>query len=154
MILSYVRSGMEIGFHIAALPTPLPRPAGQIMANLGAFLSSPFQKIAGWLGYTLWVLLCAKLLGGRATVAQTLGATALYAIPHVLNIFNFVDCLGPVLGLVALGWSIAIYVKALAAAHDFSIGKAALAAVAPAVLGAILALAGGFLTLILIALSG
>ena len=72
----YMRTGIEIGLDIEALPAPLPRPLGRLLLDLGTFLSLPFSRIASWIGYTIWVLLVAKLLGGRATVPQSLGATA------------------------------------------------------------------------------
>lgn len=149
---SNMRAGMEMGLQIDALPTRLPKPLGRILQNLGAFLSLPFSRMAGWVGYGIWVLLVAKLLGGRATVSQMLGATALYAVPHVLDILGFVPCLGGLLGLVATVWGIAIYVKALAVANGFSIGRAIIAVVVPALAIGVLVLMGmlGFLTMVLV----
>lgn len=151
---AYVRAAMEIGFAIEELYTPLPKLAGRVLTNLGAFLSLPFSRMAGWLGYTIWVLLVAKLLGGRATVAQALGATALYAVPHVLDILGFVRCLGGLLGLVATVWGIAIYVKALAVANDFDIGRAVVATVVPGLVGGGLAMVGALAFFILMLASG
>ena len=81
-----------------------------------------------------------------------LGATALYAVPHGLDILGFVPCLGGVLGLVATVWGIAIYVKALAVANDFSTSRAIVATVVPALIGMTSVLLGllGFLILILV----
>ena len=123
-ILAYIRPNMEMGFSIAELDTPLPQPVGRVLADVGAFVSLPFGRLAGWVGYGMWVLLVAKLLGGRATASQTLGGTVLYAVPQVLNVLGFVPCLGGLLGLVATVWGIGIYIKALAVANHFSIGKA------------------------------
>jgi len=153
-VIPYMRAGMRMGFRIENLPTRLPKPVGRVLQDLGAFLSLPFGRLAGWMGYTLWVLLVAKLLGGRATVSQMLGATALYAVPHVLNILGLVPCLGGILGLVAIVWGIAIYVKAVAVANEFSIGRAVAATVAPALAGAALALLGLLVFLILALVSG
>lgn len=141
-IIPNVRAGIGIGVRIANLPTPLPQPLGRMLENLGAFLSLPFGRLTGWIGYGLWVMLAAKLLGGRATVSQMLGATALYAVPHVLGILSVVPCLGGILGLAATVWGIAIYVKALAVANGFSIGRATAATVLPALAGGALALVG------------
>jgi hypothetical protein len=148
-----IRSGMALGLEIEALPTRLPKPIARLFANLGSFLSLPFGRLASWAGYTIWVMLIAKLLGGRATVSQTLGATALYAVPHILGILDVVRCLGGLLGLVAAVWGIAIYVKALAVANEFSIGRAIVATVVPALVGAALALMG-LLFLLIMALAG
>ena len=136
------RPGIEIGARIADLPTPLPRPVGAVLTNLGAFLSLPFSRLAGWLGYGIWVMLVAKLLGGRATISQMLGTTALYAAPHVLDVFQPVPCLGGILGLVATVWGVAIYVKALAVSNEFGIGKAVLATLLPALVILLLSLIG------------
>jgi len=153
-MLRYMRPNIAMGLRIATLPTRLPRPVGRILQDLGAFLSLPFSRIAGWLGYGIWVLLVAKLLGGRATVSQMLGATALYAVPHVLDLLNFVPCLGGLLGLVATVWGIAIYVKALAVANKFSVGRAVIATVVPALVFGALLLIGALSLIILIAASG
>jgi hypothetical protein len=148
----YARAGMEMGLRIEALPTRLPKPVGRALTDLGAFLSLPFSRMASWIGYTIWVLLVAKLLGGRAKVPQVLGATALYAVPHVLDILGFVPCLGGVLGLVATVWGIAIYVKAMAVVNNFSIERAIVATVVPALAGGALAMLG-FLTIFILALA-
>jgi len=155
-LLKYARPNIEIGFRIAALPTPLPKPVGSVLQDLGAFLSSPFSRMAKWLGYGIWVLLVAKLLGGRATVSQALGATALYAVPHALDILSPVPCLGGVIGLVTTIWGIAIYVKALAVANGFSVGRAVASVVVPALVIGALALTGllGILILALMSAGG
>ncbi len=149
-----LQGGMEMGFSIAELPTPLPRPLGQLLQNLGAFLSLPFSRLAGWIGYALWVLLVAKFLDGKATLSQMMGTTALYAVPHVLGILSFVPCLGSLLGLVATVWGIAIYVKAVAVANDFSIGRAIAATVIPALVSAGLALMGLLVIFVMALLTG
>jgi hypothetical protein len=153
-VIPNIRAGMAIGYRIEALPTRLPKPLGRVLEDLGVFLSLPFSRLAGWIGYGIWVLLASKLLGGRATASQMLGATALYAVPHVLGVLGFVPCLGGMLGLAATGWGVAIYVKALAVANDFSIGRAVVATVAPALLGGALALLGMLVILVLALVSG
>ena len=79
--------------------------------------------------------------------------TALYALPHAFDILGFVPCLGPLLGLSATIWGIAIYVKAVAVANEFSVGKAILATVLPALAGLLLTLTG-LVTFIVIARAG
>ncbi len=153
-IIAYMRIGMGIGFDIESLPTQWPEPVGRVLQDLGAFLSLPFSRLAGWMGYSLWVLLVAKLMGGRATVSQMLGATALYAVPHVLDFLGFVSCLGPTLGLVTTVWGIAIYVKALTVASDFSIGRAITATIVPALIIAALSLLGMLMLFVLVLATG
>ena len=133
-ILPYIRPQFEMGVRIARLPTPLPKPLGALLTALGAFLSRPLARMAAWLAYGIWVLLFARLLGGRATAAQMLGCTALYAVPHVFDILSPVPCLGALIGLATAIWGIVIYVKALAVASGLGTGKAILAAILPALL--------------------
>jgi len=152
-IVAYMKAGMEMGFRIEELPTRLPKPVGRVLTDLGAFLSLPFSRMAGWAGYAIWVLLVAKLLGGRATVAQQLGTTALYAVPHVLDILGSVQCLGGIARLVATVWGIAIYVKAVAVANEFSIGRAIVATVVPVLVGGTLALMGALAMVLFLALA-
>ena len=142
---------IEMVTAIAAIPPNLsflPGWLGRLLASLGAWLSSPVAWIAGWLGYALWVMLFAKLLGGRATLSKMLGATTLFAAPHVFNVFTGLLALlgripvaGPCLSglgvLIGLGlwvWGTVVYVKATATANEFGLGKATLATILPAVL--------------------
>ncbi len=148
-IVANMEAGIDMGLRIEALPTALPKPLGRVLQDLGQWLSLPFGRVAGWIGYAIWVLLAAKLLGGRATASEMLGATALYATPHVLGILGFVPCLGGLLGLAATLWGIAIYVKAVAVSHRLSIGRAIVATILPGLLLGALLLMGGLTTLIL-----
>lgn len=141
-IVRAARLGIAAGVEIANLPALLPRPVGRLLAAFGLWLSLPFARsglpltaaaLSIWLGYGIWVMLLAKLLGGRGTLAGFLGTSALYAVPHALTVFAFVPCLGPILGLVAVVWGAVIYVKATAVSHDLSGGRAAVAALVPAV---------------------
>ncbi len=137
-VLPNIQAGIQLGWRISQLKTPLPKFLSVIFEFAGDFLSTPWGRMARWMGYTLLVLLVAKLLGGRATLPQMLGATAVYIIPHILGIFSFIPCLGGLLGLMAMLWGIAIYIKAVAVANDFSAGRAATATVIPAVVFAAL----------------
>jgi hypothetical protein len=60
-----------------------------------------------------------------------------------------VPCLGGLLGVVATVWGIAIYVKALAVANEFTIGRAIVATLLPALV--IIVLSGLGLLALLIA---
>jgi len=131
MIQNYVEAGMEIGSRIAEIPTPLPSPAREIFKAIGRAVSSPFRRMFAWMFYGLLVLVAAKILGGKATIQQMLGCTSLYVVPHVLDAFGFVPCLGGLLSLMAFVWGIVIYVKGVAVAHDFGYSKAILAFLLP-----------------------
>jgi hypothetical protein len=132
MIVGSIEAGLDIGFEIAQLPTPLPRPVKGFLQALGGWVTAPLLRLGGWMGYAFWVLLVAKLLGGRATLSQMLGCTALYVAPQILTILQVVPCLGPILAFVAFVWGLVIYIKATAVANELSPGRALLAAILPA----------------------
>jgi len=87
-------------------------------------------------------------------VSQMLGTTALYAVPHILDVLSVVPCVGGVAGLVAALWGVAIYVKAVSVANHFSLGRAAVATLLPTILGAAAALVGLLLVITLAAVGG
>jgi hypothetical protein len=132
MIVGSIEAGLDIGFEIAQLPTPLPRPVKDFLQALGGWVTAPLLRLGGWMGYAFWVLLVAKLLGGRATLSQMLGCTALYAAPQILTILQVIPCLGPILAFVAFVWGLVIYIKATAVANELGPGRALLAAILPA----------------------
>lgn len=144
------REGFAIAADIQSMPYNvrfLPRWLERLLNALGSWLSTPLAWLGAWAWYALWVMLFAKLLGGRASLAKFLGATALFVVPHVLGVLTaLLDLLGRVpvagscfgvlsglIGFAAAVWGIAIYVKATAVANEFSLGKATLATVLPIV---------------------
>jgi len=143
-----IHMGMDIGFEIAALPRLLPRPIAEFFEALGTWLSLPFARAGGWMFYALVVLLVAKLLKGRATIAQMLACTSLYVVPQTLNIvgvlLSYIRCAGGVLSaivsLVAMVWSIVVYIKGVAVANELSNGKAILATILPALVAGVIVL--------------
>jgi hypothetical protein len=164
-ILAQIRDVMQIvvdaGARITALPRPLPAPVGTLFESFGRYASRPFADsglpLAGatlgtWLGYGIWVMLFAKLLNGRGTLTGFFGATAFFALPFLLTFFGFIPVLGPLLGLIAFIWGVAIYVKATAISHDFSYGRAAVAVFLPLLIIAVLVavFGAGIVTLIAI----
>ena len=88
------RVGMDIATQISEVEAVLPQPMGIIFEQLGVWASRPFGGSAGvplavatlgaWLGYGIWVMLIAKLFGGRGTLPGFFGTTALFAIPQLL----------------------------------------------------------------------
>ena len=127
----YITSGMEVGSRIAETPAPLPAMAGDLFEAVGQFVSYPFGWMSTWMLYGLLVLVAAKILGGRATVQQMLGCTALAAVPFILGVFGFIPQLGYWPGLIAFLWGLVIYVMGTAVANEFGIGKAILAVILP-----------------------
>ncbi len=116
---SNFRAGLQIGAEVEALPTILPKPLGVLFEAMGNWLSRPFARLGGWLGYALWVMLAARLLGGTGGLRSFLATTSLYAIPQLLTFLSPVPCLGATLSLIAAVWGWAIYIKATAVAHGW-----------------------------------
>jgi hypothetical protein len=162
-MLDQIEQGIELGMdsarQIAAIPTPLPSPIGAILQAIGSYVSRPFTDtgfplsrvaLSTWLGYGIWVMLFAKLMGGRAGLVSFFGATALYAGPFILTLFSFLPILGPLLAIVAFVWGWLIYIKSTKVSHDFGYGKGIVAALLPLLIGAVLValFAGGIGSLI------
>lgn len=129
--LDNFQAGLNLGLEVAALPPRLPRSVANTLQALGRYLSAPFAWVGGWLAYLSWVILAAKLLGGKAGIRQMVSTTSLYGIPQALNVLGFVPYLGNLLWVVAFTWGVIIYVKAVAVANDFDWSRAALATLAP-----------------------
>lgn len=152
----------QIAAEIQQLPTALPRPVAEAFKSIGAWLSRPFAgspfplavaSLATWLGYGIFVMLFAKLLGGRGTLHGFFGATGFYAAPHVLSLFLPVPVLGAILSFVGFVWGVVIYSVATAVSHRLSAGRALVAVFAPLI--AILALVALFILAVsLVALIG
>ncbi len=131
---------LTIGTEVSALPARLPKSFGAIFRAVGGWLSRPFADgsfplaaaaLGTWLGYGVWVMLFARLLGGRGALHGFFGSTALFAAPHLLGVFSRVPVLGAVLGVIAFLWGVLIYVKATAVSHELSLGRATLAVALP-----------------------
>lgn len=140
---------LQIRQEVDQLPTTFPRPVGAVLEALGTWVSLPFSgalpfgsgvlplavvSLGAWLGYGFWVMLAAKLLGGRGTLHGFFGATALYAVPHVLDLFGWVPFIGGILGFIAYVWGAVVYVKATQASHQLSFERALIAVLLPIVL--------------------
>jgi hypothetical protein len=123
--------GASIGVAIDALPRPLPRTVGGFLQAFGNWLSVPFNHLAAWMGYAIWVLLFAKIFGGRGGVNRFLGLTAFYAVPNLLGFLNFIPYLGGVIALVGVVWGWVVYVKAVQVSQEFMPGKAILISILP-----------------------
>lgn len=132
--------GAQVAADVIALPTPLPRPIGSILQALGGWISRPLADgglplaaagLGTWLGYGVWVLLFARLLGGRGTLHGFFGATALFAVPHLLDIFARVPYVGAALGIAAFIWGLLIYIKATAVSQQLTFERALLAVLLP-----------------------
>jgi hypothetical protein len=123
---------LDLQGELEGLPRPLGRGAGYALAGLERAVAAPYRRLAVWLPYTLVVFALARALGGRASLAQMLGATSLYAVPHLLDVLRPLPWLGPAAGLAAFGWGAVIYVKATAAANDLGPVQSILVTALPA----------------------
>lgn len=125
--------GTSIAVGIDALPRPLPYAVGGFFQALGSWISSPFVHLSAWMSYAIWVLLFAKISGGRGGAGRFFGSTALYAVPNLIGVLAFIPFLGAVFRLVGIIWGWVVYVKALQISQDFTVGKALLVAILPVV---------------------
>lgn len=136
-----IREGILMGMEIAALPPrggAALKPIAAGLEFLGNWFETPFQ--AGWLVslFFLGILvhLGARIAGGRGTITQLLGLTALAFAPALLTIvpiaLNTVDRmstlpglagLASVIGLLITLWQLGIYVKAVSVAEEISLGQ-------------------------------
>jgi len=137
--------GASIGVAIDALPRPLPRAFGGFFQSFGGWISVPFVHLASWMSYAIWVLLFAKITGGRGGVNRFLGLTALYAVPNLLGFLIFIPILGPVFRLVGVIWGWVVYVKAVQVSQEFTPGKAILVAILPVIAAIVVVLFFTFL---------
>lgn len=102
-------------------PSPLGAVAG--------IITNPFTLILGWLIYGLLAHVCARLLGGQASIGQTYGATALSAAPQLLNLVNFIPYVE--VGGVVGTWALICNFLALKTAHRLTTGRAVWATILP-----------------------
>lgn len=121
--------------------------------RLLTLIVTPLALIAQWLLYASVSHAVARMLGGSGTFNQTLGAVALSVAPRVLLVAMVVPFVS-VSALLLHVWGILIAYRGLEIAHDLPPRKAAAAAVAPVVLGALLSLLVAVLGFGLLSLTG
>jgi hypothetical protein len=96
-------------------------------------LLEPVWLVLQWLFLALATYFAARLLGGRGTLVQTLGTTALAAAPHVLGVLTIVPFVS-VSGLLLAFWALLITYRAVEITHDLSWQRSALAVLAAPIL--------------------
>ncbi len=89
----------------------------------------PVSAVAGWLIYGLLAHLAARLVGGAATLNQTLGVTALSFTPWLLRGLGLIPFV--VLGGALSTWQLLLRYKAVRTAHAFSWPRALWATLFP-----------------------
>jgi hypothetical protein len=143
MVEGYAVNVVSMIYELAQLPPQAGewgRPLALLLDWLGTFLSAPFAF--GFVGWTLFAGLlfgavALWFLGGRGTLKQILGLTALAAAPQAFTAIpallatlatltgvSAFTALNGLFGLILALWSAAIYVQATAVAQHFSVGRA------------------------------
>lgn len=109
----------------------------------------PVEMILLWAIWGVVAHLCARLLGGKGTLTQTLGATALAEAPQLLSLVTVVPFV--VVGGVIGTWQMLCRYLALKTVHGLSWQRAVIATILPAILFFILIVVLGFIFSTLIA---
>lgn len=102
---------------LLTLPTALPRPVGLAFQLLSAMASTPLSYLGGMLLAVAVTHIAARQLGGQGNIQQMVALGSLSVAPHALDALAFIPGVGPMLGLVAWFWGLAVLVVATAVAH-------------------------------------
>lgn len=107
----------------SAAPSPL--------RALTGIITKPLALIVWWLVFGLLSYVLARVFGGKGTLNQTLGATALAASPQLVTLLTVL----PFVAIAGLGtWTLLCSYMALRTVHDLSWPRAVLAALLPPVI--------------------
>jgi len=151
------RSGVEAFApqisRLLAVPAPLPAWVGRLLSWLAMWLSTPFALFARWLGLSLWIMLAARVLGGKGTLLSYLGASSLSVLPHLLRTLSFIPLVGGLLVFLAGIWGLIIQVRAVEITHQMPQNRAVLAVLSPFILGLVILMLLGVLALIILILA-
>lgn len=98
---------------------------GGLGGALFSFLVYLVQAVVGW-GIWAWLtyFIGTRVFHGTATWGELLRTIGYAYSPHVLDLFRFIPCLGPLLFAIAWIWSVVAGVVAVRQALDFDTGKA------------------------------
>lgn len=130
-VTSNLAAWLGLRHELEGLPRPLGRQVSRTWLDMQRALALPYRRLALWLPYSLLVLAVARALGGRGTLTGLLSVSALYVVPHLLDILRPLPILGPLLGMAAFVWGAAIYVRATAVVNDLDTPRALLAVALP-----------------------
>lgn len=92
-------------------------------------LLEPIWMVLQWLFLALATFGAARLLGGKGTLVQTLGTTALAVAPYAIGLLTVIPFVS-VNALLLTVWSLLIVYRAIEISHDLSWQRAALATMA------------------------
>ncbi len=99
------------------------------LLSLANIVLTPLNLILSWLVYGVIAHLVARFLKGRATLAQTLGCTALAVAPQLLNLITVLPFV--TVGAVVGTWTLLCRYRGLKEAHTLPWGRAFIATVLP-----------------------
>ncbi len=109
-----IRASMAQSQIIASMFAPNP-----VLALTG-IVTKPVGMVVWWLIYGVLAFACARLLGGRGTLGQTYGTTALAASPQLVGVFHVM----PYVSTAGLGmWALICSYLALKHTHELSPGR-------------------------------
>jgi hypothetical protein len=110
-VLQQFQRNYDLGWQIARTFTPS---VGNALIEI---VLSPLALIVGWLLYGVLAFVVARILGGRGTLGETYGATALAAAPRMLAVVH----VAPYVQTAGLGmWALICNYLALKNAHRLS----------------------------------
>jgi len=105
------------------IPTPVSSLSGLILKPLGLIIS--------WLIFGLLAHLFARMLGGSATLSQTLGATSLAAAPQLLGLLTAL----PFVVIAGIGtWTLLCRYMAIRVTHELSWARSLWSVILPPIL--------------------
>jgi hypothetical protein len=99
-------------------------------------ITAPIIFLISWLVYSFLAHIFARILGGKAKIAQTLGCTALAVSPQLLNLARLLPYVE--IGGVVGAWTLACNYIAIKIAHRLSSGRAFWATVLPIIITSLL----------------
>jgi hypothetical protein len=126
-----LEAGFEFLSDLEALPRPLGRTGSAVVRTLQHGLDSPYKSLALWLPYSFAVLACARAIGGCGSMADTLSAVALCALPWLFSPLALLPAIGACVPPLLLCWSIAIYVRSVQVSQGLGLPQALLATFLP-----------------------
>lgn len=139
------RRQYDLGWRIfpALFGAPLP---GLALARV---VWTPAWWIVTWLAYGVLAHVVARLVGGQASLSQTLGVVALGSAPRLLNVASVVPFLS--VGGVVDVWMLICRYMGLRIAHELSWPRALLAMIVPLI---VLAAAAFLLAMMALVIAG
>lgn len=104
----------------------VPAPAIPTISPVGAAINAFIAAFIAWLVWSfLTYLIGTNLFKGRATVGEMLRVLGFAQAPQLLRLFSFIPCLGAIISLVAVIWSLIAGFIAIRQGLDLDNGKTA-----------------------------